>query len=96
MDTLKQAFLGNKEVFKGLYLEKNWDWSIQYPIIHIDIALEHYLNYEQFKYKINYLLNEQFEDHSLKNDDMEISSKFSSLIKALAKYKSGLTLFEVV
>jgi hypothetical protein len=38
IDTLKQAFLGNKELFKGLYLEHNWDWSKNYPIIHISFG----------------------------------------------------------
>ncbi len=38
MDTLKQAFLGRKELFQGLYLEKNWDWSVRYPVIHIDFG----------------------------------------------------------
>ncbi|WP_084609394.1 ATP-binding protein [Sulfurihydrogenibium subterraneum] len=38
VDTLKQAFLGNKQLFEGLYLEKNWDWSIKYPVIHIDFG----------------------------------------------------------
>ena len=27
LDTIKQAFLARKELFKGLYLENNWDWS---------------------------------------------------------------------
>ena len=27
LDTLKQAFLGRKDLFTGLYLEQNWDWS---------------------------------------------------------------------
>ncbi len=35
LDTLKQAFLGNQELFKGLYLEHHWDWSKKYPVIHI-------------------------------------------------------------
>ncbi|BAU23626.1 hypothetical protein THC_1258 [Caldimicrobium thiodismutans] len=38
VDTLKQAFLGRKELFQGLYLEKNWDWSVKYPVIHIDFG----------------------------------------------------------
>ncbi len=38
VDTLKQAFLGKKELFQGLYLEKNWDWSVRYPVIHIDFG----------------------------------------------------------
>ncbi len=25
LDTLKEAFLGNEALFKGLYLENNWD-----------------------------------------------------------------------
>lgn len=38
LDTLKQAFLGNKELFQGLYLENNWSWSKKYPVIHISFA----------------------------------------------------------
>ncbi|ACN99243.1 conserved protein, with A weak D-galactarate dehydratase/altronate hydrolase domain [Sulfurihydrogenibium azorense Az-Fu1] len=38
VDTLKQAFLGNKQLFEGLYLENNWDWSKKYPVIHIDFG----------------------------------------------------------
>ncbi|MFN3978246.1 MAG: AAA family ATPase, partial [Sulfurihydrogenibium azorense] len=38
VDTLKQAFLGNKQLFEGLYLENNWDWSVKYPVLHIDFG----------------------------------------------------------
>ncbi|HDL08234.1 MAG TPA: hypothetical protein ENG35_05790, partial [Desulfobacteraceae bacterium] len=35
LDTIKQAFLARKDLFKGLYLENNWDWSSPHPVIHI-------------------------------------------------------------
>ena len=38
LDTLRAAFSGEKELFKGLYLEKNWDWSKKYPIIKISFG----------------------------------------------------------
>ena len=38
VDTLKQAFLGRHELFEGLYLEDNWDWSTEYPVIHISFG----------------------------------------------------------
>ena len=38
LDTLRQAFLGRKELFEGLYLETRWDWSKKYPVIYIDFA----------------------------------------------------------
>ena len=31
LDTLKSAFKGEKELFKGLYLENNWNWEERYP-----------------------------------------------------------------
>lgn len=38
VDTLKQAFLGRKELFSGLYLETNWDWDKKYPVIHFSFG----------------------------------------------------------
>ena len=38
LDTLKQAFLGRKDLFTGLYLEQNWDWNKQYPVIHFSFG----------------------------------------------------------
>ena len=38
LDTIAEAFAGNKELFNGLYLEKNWNWNVAYPVIKIDFA----------------------------------------------------------
>jgi CRISPR/Cas system-associated endonuclease/helicase Cas3 len=35
LDTLRNIFEGNKEVFKGLYIYKNYDFQ-KYPVIKID------------------------------------------------------------
>ena len=38
LDTLRSLFEGNKDLFTGLYAEANWDWSIKYPVIKLDIS----------------------------------------------------------
>ena len=38
LDTIKQAFLGNREIFKGLYLEHHWNWEKKHPVIHLNFA----------------------------------------------------------
>ncbi len=38
VDTLKEIFEGNKELFKGLYIYNKWDWTLVYPVILIDFA----------------------------------------------------------
>lgn len=39
IDTIKQAFLSNKKLFTGLYIENHWDWSKKYPVIHLSLGL---------------------------------------------------------
>ena len=38
LDTLRNIFEGNKELFEGLYIYDKYDWSKQYPVIKIDWA----------------------------------------------------------
>jgi len=38
LDTLKSAFKGKKELFKGLYLENHWNWEEIYPVIKISLG----------------------------------------------------------
>jgi Predicted AAA-ATPase/PD-(D/E)XK nuclease superfamily len=38
VSTLQEVFEGNKILFKDLWIEKNWDWSQQNPVIRISFA----------------------------------------------------------
>ena len=38
IDTLKEAFEGNQDLFRGLWLHDHWDWEKKYPVIHISFA----------------------------------------------------------
>ncbi|NCC86032.1 MAG: hypothetical protein EOM03_18325, partial [Clostridia bacterium] len=38
LDTLDEAFAGNHELFRGLYLEHHWDWTKQHPVIRFSFA----------------------------------------------------------
>ena len=38
LDTLRNLFEGNRELFTGLYAEANWDWDNKYPVIKLDMS----------------------------------------------------------
>ncbi|PCJ18582.1 MAG: hypothetical protein COB02_10615 [Candidatus Cloacimonadota bacterium] len=38
LDTLKNIFEGNKELFKGLYIYDKWDFDVKYPVIKISFS----------------------------------------------------------
>ncbi|MEW6772574.1 MAG: ATP-binding protein [Bacteroidota bacterium] len=84
VDTLKQAFSGNKELFKGLYLENNWDWNKTYPVIHIDFGMG-VSNTEQLINNINFILNQHINKYQLNITSTEYNNKFQETIIELSK-----------
>jgi hypothetical protein len=38
LDTLKELFEGNRELFEGLYAENHWDWSVKYPVVRLSFG----------------------------------------------------------
>ena len=38
LDTLRNLFEAKRELFQGLYAENNWDWSVKYPVIKLDMS----------------------------------------------------------
>ena len=45
ISTLKELFLGNKELFEGLYIQGKIEWDF-HPVIHLDFTATDYKNYE--------------------------------------------------
>ena len=38
LDTLKNIFEGNRELFGGLLIEEQWNWEVTYPVILISFS----------------------------------------------------------
>ncbi len=35
LSTIRNIFQGEKELFKGLWIENQWDWSVKHPVVHL-------------------------------------------------------------
>ena len=38
LDTLKELFEGNRELFRGLHIFDRWDWSVRHPVVRLSFA----------------------------------------------------------
>ena len=38
LDTLKLLFEGHEEIFRGLDIHENWDWSVSYPALRLSLG----------------------------------------------------------
>ncbi|HLX52420.1 MAG TPA: AAA family ATPase, partial [Aquella sp.] len=93
LDTLKQAFLGNKEIFKGVYLENNWDWDIKYPVIHVDLGQGVVKSEEQLDSILNTILDRYYDEYQIENRYTEMSSRFRYLIDEIkVKYNQQVVI----
>jgi hypothetical protein len=82
---LKEAFSGNRDLFKGLYLEDHWDWSVTHPVIKIDFGGGVLKEAPKLTEKIHEILNLNSERESIKLETPSISGKFYELITKLEK-----------
>ncbi len=90
LDTLKNIFEANKELFKGLYIYDKYDWNKKYPVIKISFANGNIRNRKELDNRIITILKENQKNLDVFCDDNEdVAGCFRELIiKAQEKYKN--------
>ena len=97
LSTLKAYFLGQKELFKGLYLEKAEEkraeiekteaW-IEYPVLYMDFNVGRYDLEGALLESLDYFLKKEEKLYGLKNEGDSFGKRFQSLIET-AYNKTG-------
>ena len=85
VDTLRAAFAGEKGLFKGLYIENNWDWTVKYPVISISFGRGTRNTISELKNGLNSILKSNAEKCNIELNEIEISDRFFELIKKLSE-----------
>jgi hypothetical protein len=81
VNTLKEVFLGNKQYFKGLFIEDKIEWK-KYPVLHFDFSRMDFRN-KGLKGAINSSLDEQSLSYQIVLSEQTIGAKFEELIHKL-------------
>ena len=91
LSTLEAYFLGQKELFKGLYLEKAEEaqaaqeqraaWQ-EYPVLYLDFNTGQYELAGALDESLMYFLDIEEEKYHLQNKDLSHAKRFTSLIQA--------------
>ena len=91
VSTLQCLFEGRRELFEGLKIEPKWDWSKQWPVLHLDMGDCQAATVEEFWSKVETLLAKEAERLGVPLRSGETpSGKFMFLISDLAaKSKDG-------
>ncbi len=91
VSTLKELFLGNKELFKGLFIEDKIEWK-KFPVIHLDFAKSNYKKLG-LELAIKERLTYQADLYEIELTKNTISSQLEELIRKLKeKYNQKVVL----
>ncbi len=85
LDTLHQAFAGRKEYFKGLFLDDNWNWDEQLPVLHISFGAGIFKDIDSLNSRFNYLLSRFAEEYKVQLKEKNISDRFDELVRKISE-----------
>jgi len=87
VDTIKELYEGNEQLFRGLFIHDQWDWTKKYPVIKIDFADGVLSSRGELDGKIREMLIGNLKHFGLTSSRQSISGIFADLIsESAAKY----------
>ncbi len=95
LSTIEYLFKGEKELFKGLYIEDKWEWEETYPVVRIDFAKD-IVRKEDYKKRIiqelekNYINNEI--EQRLEKEEDEVGLFEKLIISIYRKYSKQVVI----
>lgn len=78
--TLHSYFAGEKELFKGLYIEQQEKEWTKYPVLHFDMSGAKHMEKEQLEYYLGFILEGQEKLFSITNPPKGANNRLSNLI----------------
>lgn len=86
VDTLKEIFEGNRELFEGLFIYDRWDWERRFPVITIDFASGALQSRKQLDSRVAKILRENSERLGIPWDDQsDLPGHLADLIRGSAE-----------
>jgi hypothetical protein len=95
VSTLDCLFSGKKDLFEGLYIYNQWDWTRKYPVVRFDMGGMAYRTEEALEKSLHIVLDAYFEEYGIKRVDGSPNAKFSYLLSRLHE-KTGETVVVLV
>lgn len=85
LSTIKAIYQGQHDLFKGLWIENNWDWSTKHPVVHISFSDLGYRELDLTQ-ALRLELAKQAENFNIVlSQDESIALMFSELLRQLAQ-----------
>ena len=83
LDTLKDLFEGQRDLFAGLAAYDQWDWSVSYPVVRLDFAGGDFTQSQELLASLSWQLDEIEEQAKLRQRYDTGPERFADLVERL-------------
>ena len=83
LDTLKEVFAGSEELFRGLAIHSDWDWTVRYPVVRLSFGSGNFNEAGFVEPNVNDQLAAIEQDHDIESRSATTGQRFAALLRAL-------------
>ena len=87
LDTLKEVFEGNQELFEGLYIHDRHDWSQRHPVVRLDFGSGNYQDPSELHEDVMAQLEDLAEEAGIAPRYNIAPARFRHLIRTLSRQR---------
>ena len=88
LSTMKSLYEGRKDLFKGLWIEDNWNWERQVPVIHVQFSKADYQG-KGLDNAILGIVNTNAKNLGVELEETSFKSRFAELIQKAAEQNTS-------
>ena len=85
LSTMEAYFLGKKELFKGLAIEKLEKEWIEYPVLKISFGVNSYENNERLKSRLDSIVSENESHYNIEKKSENPAERFANIIREVSE-----------
>ena len=85
LDTLKELFEGNEQLFTGLAAHNQWNWSVKYPVIRISFGGGQFAEPKELHRSVSEQLRDLDKTFGHETTHTTLSGRFKSLIRHVSQ-----------
>ncbi len=93
LSTIEEIYQGNKSLFKGLWIEDQWNWEETHPVIHISFSSIGYGNLGLVQ-ALNNVVDKLARDFEIILTNTSFDQKFKELIEQIGSKKKVVVLID--
>ncbi|MFO7875864.1 MAG: ATP-binding protein [Desulfovermiculus sp.] len=86
LSTIKAAYQGKRDLFQGLYLDDNWEWTKVHPVVHISFGSGVVRDPQELRITFGEILYDHSLEYNIEYAKESLKGRFAELVYSLHEH----------